>query len=314
MSDLANELERTQKLLSQSGRNFDTAHDTLPFGFGLLLWGLQVEQVTAIISQPDKRPAAIWLFAPRQMSDLGDWSRGIRQATDGATKVWIQVGTVADALTAVREAEPDVLVVQGQDAGGHGLTKGAGLIPLLPEVTAAVTQLAASQGKRNPALVAAGGVMDGTCAAAALALGADGLCLGTRLLGTPEANVAEGYRQAVLRAKDGGATTVRSHVYDTLRGTTSWPSQYGGRGVVNASFFDHEKGMDMDKNKELYNKALEQGDSGWNEETGRLTTYAGTGVGLVQSSQPAAEVIAEVRRGALTALRTASENVANLGV
>ncbi|GAM82340.1 hypothetical protein ANO11243_003190 [Dothideomycetidae sp. 11243] len=306
VSQLAAELDRTRQLLHDVG---PTHGDTIPVGVGLLLWGLEVGQVTSIIADPTRRPAAVWLFAPRQMSDLSAWSEGIRDATDCSTKIWIQIGTAAEAVAALEYARPDVLVVQSQDAGGHGLTKGAGLIPLLPEVIAAVEQAAASRGQSCPSFIAAGGIMDGTCAAAALALGAHGVCLGTKLLATPEANLADGYRQAVIRAKDGGVSTVRSHVYDTLRGTTSWPDRYGGRGVINASYWDFEEGMDMEHNKSLYNKALEQGDEGWDENRGRLTTYAGTGVGLVTRLQPAAEIVAEMRADSMVVLQRTTERM-----
>ncbi|KAJ8608071.1 hypothetical protein MRB53_039906 [Persea americana] len=62
--------------------------------------------------------------------------------------------------------------------------------------------------------------------------------MGTRFLATPQAQVAEGYRKEVVRAGDGGQTTVRSSVYDSLRGTTEWPLRYGGRGVTNRSWDD----------------------------------------------------------------------------
>ena len=263
----------------------------------------------SLISRPENRPAAVWLFAPRQPSDLAEWTREIRRATDGATKVWIQVGTVADAVAAIETAEPDVLVVQGQDAGGHGLTKGAGLIPLLPETIEAVTALAQEKGKKMPQFVAAGAIMTGSCLAAALTLGAQGVTLGTRYLAAHEAKIGKGYQQAVIRAKDGGVSTVRSRVYDTLRGTTDWPPQYGGRGVVNASYEDYENGMNMAENKKLYDAAMEKGDEGWDEKDGRMTTYAGTGVGLVKTIQSAEDITKEVREEGVACIRKVAERL-----
>jgi len=266
----------------------------------------------SIISKPHNRPAAVWLFAPRAPADLATWTQEIRQATDGATQIWIQVGTVAEAVAAVESAEPDVLVVQGTDAGGHGLSQGAGLIPLLPETIETVIKAAEQKQKATPLFVATGGIMTGSCFAAALAMGAHGATLGTRFLAAEEASIAPGYQNAVLRAKDGGASTVRSHVYDTLRGTTQWPKHYGGRGVINASYKDFENGMDLEQNKKLYDQAVKQGDEGWDEGSGRLTTYAGTGVGLVNKVQPAGEITAEVREEAVSILKRVSESVGGL--
>ncbi|KAG8623857.1 hypothetical protein KVT40_008833 [Elsinoe batatas] len=275
VSFLEAEIKKTRELVSKLPSPLRTSNGTLPVGVGFLCWGLKPSDVTPLISPPGSRPAAIWLFAPRELSHLADWSSEIRKATENQTKVWIQIGTVAEALAAVEYGKPDVLVVQGQDAGGHGLTYGAGLIPLLPEVIASVSKLSKEKGVKAPAYVAAGGIMEGSGIAAAMTLGAQGICFGTKLLAAEEATLAKGYREAVIRARDGGVSTVRSGVYDTLRGTTEWPKHYGGRGVLNASYHDWEKGMPMEENKKLYDEAMKKGDQGWDDSDGRLTIAMG---------------------------------------
>ncbi|PSK43723.1 hypothetical protein B9Z65_7237 [Elsinoe australis] len=309
VSFLEAELEKTKSLLSSLSSPLTTSDGTLPVGVGFLCWGLKPTDVTPLISQPGSRPAAIWLFAPRDLAHFAEWSTEIRKVTEGQTKVWIQVGTVAEALTSVEYAKPDVLVIQGQDAGGHGLTHGSGLVPFLPEAIAAVTKLCAEKGIKKPSFIATGGIMEGKGVAAALTLGAHGVCLGTKFLAAEEATLAQGYRDSVIRARDGGVSTVRSSVYDTLRGTTQWPGHYGGRGVINASYEDWEKGMPVEENKKLYEEAVKKGDEGWDESKGRLTAYAGTGVGLVDKIQKAEEIVREAREGAAEALRTAWESV-----
>ena len=106
---------------------------------------------------------------------------------------------------------------------------------------------------------------------------------------------------AVLAGWDGGASTVRSSVYDQLRGTTDWPPGYGGRGLINQSWRDALAGMSPEENKSLYEKAVKTGDQGWGEH-GRLTTYAGTGVGLVKRVQNAKEIVNEIVSGTQTIL------------
>ena len=142
--------------------------------------------------------------------------------------------------------------------------------------------------------MAAGGVVEGRGVAACLALGAEGVVMGTRFLASTEASIAKGYQDAVLRAEDRGVSTVRTKVYDTLRGTTGWPERIGGRGIINQSFLDAKDGQVTDDNKEAYAEALKTGDLGW-AEGGRLTAYAGTGVGLINKIQPAKEILQEVR-------------------
>jgi nitronate monooxygenase len=160
----------------------------------------------------------------------------------------------------------------------------------------AVTTLCKKENVKKPALVAAGGILESRTAAAALALGASGVVMGTRYLAAPEANIMQGYRSDVLAANDGGQQTERTKLYDQLRGTTDWPAEYGGRGVLNHSYYDHAKGMSFEENKRLHDEALKKGDAGWGEK-GRLTTYAGTGVGLATREQSAAEITEEVREG-----------------
>lgn len=312
VSDLADLLAESRTLLS-TGPELQAAHpNTLPLGIGFLLWGAPLQETLAIISKPGNTPAAAWLFAPRSPADLADWSQGIRRATAGKTKIWIQIASVKEALEAIDTAAPDVLVIQGTDAGGHGGMQGAGLTALVPEVVDAVAALCSRNRIAKPVFVAAGGIIEGRGVASALALGCSGVVLGTRYLASTEATIAKGYQDAVLRAADGGLSTVRSGVYDSLRGTTDWPAGYGGRAVVNASYKDHLNGVSWGENKRLYDEALKSGDRGWHGEEARLTTYAGTGVGLVKEVQDAGEITREVRDAGVAALRAAAERLAGL--
>jgi nitronate monooxygenase len=52
--------------------------------------------------------------------------------------------------------------------------------------------------------------------------------------------------------------------------------------------------MSDGENVRLYRKELEKGDSAWGA-SGRMVTYAGTGVGLVRDVKPAAAIVEEVR-------------------
>jgi len=291
-STLEDELKQSRQALEVNG-----ADNILPVGVGFLLWAGDKLLKDSLPILQRHVPAAVWLFAPEHPDQLVHWTNECRRVTNNKTKVWIQVGTVSEALQTMTNCKPDVLVVQGTDAGGHGLEKCAGLITLLPEVDDTISAHCHDLGFTKPALVAAGGIMDGRGVAAALALGAQGVVMGTRYLACPEANIAKGYQDAVLKASDGGVNTARGKLYDSLRGTTDWPAHYGGRSVLNDSWHDAAKGMSFEENKRRHDEALQYGDEGWGEKA-RLTTYAGTGVGLIKCVAPAAHITREVRNEA----------------
>lgn len=293
LSGLSSDLSEAAKLVKQA--SLPCPDNVLPIGVGFQNWGADVQlAINALMEQP---VAAVWFFGPKQLSDLIPWTRQIRDISGGKTKIWIQVGTVEEALEVAKTSKPDVLVIQGADAGGHGLAQRAGLMTLLPEVRDVLKQEGI-----NISLVAAGGIIDGRGAAAALALGADGVCLGTRLLACKEAVIAKGYQDEILRAHDGGVHTVNTKVYDVVRGISGWPSTYSGRGVVNQSYLDAVAGMNDEENEARYKEEIKRGDAGWGPD-GRMTTYAGTGIGLVREVKSAKEIVEEIQREAVERLR-----------
>ncbi len=124
----------------------------------------------------------------------------ISMLQEAGISVWVQVGSLENATKALQDGA-DALVVQGNEAGGHTYA-GMPLMALLP----AVREIAA-----DSLLVAAGGIADGRGVAAAIAAGADGVMLGTRLVASHEANAHTDYKQRLLRAT--GEDTVITHVY-----------------------------------------------------------------------------------------------------
>ncbi|KAL3477847.1 hypothetical protein BJX99DRAFT_225439 [Aspergillus californicus] len=294
VSALENNFEEAVNLIKQE-TNIQQIYSTtgvLPVGVGFLNWGADLPRSISAIEK--YRPCAAWFFGPRSIpDDLRPWVDQVRAVTDGKTKIWVQIGTVAEAVAVVEALDPDVLVVQGADAGGHGLAQSASVITLVPEVKDALAgrRVNLTTGREIP-LLAAGGVVDGRGMAASLALGASGAVMGTRFLASLEAKIARGYQDEVLRVSDGGVSTQRSTVYDRVRGILDWPIRFDGRGIINQSYIDAVKGgMSDEENRALYDQELQKGDLGWGP-SGRLTTYAGTGVGLVREKLPAAEIVA----------------------
>lgn len=292
-AELERDLEQASTLISRSKHLQEySKRSHLPIGVGFQTWNGDLQIASRILSS---RPTAVaWLFAPRYgQKELDEWSREIRKSSPG-TQIWIQVASVTHAIDAVRSSSPpDVVVVQGTDAGGHSLTQGAGIITLLPEVSDALSSI--PSGKDIP-IIAAGGVVDSRGAAAAFALGASGVNMGTRFLASKEVKINPGYQRHVLAVSDGGQTTVRTQLYNHLRGLTTWPTAFDARGLINQSWRDHKAGMPFEKNAELHREAMTKGEEAWGEN-GRTATYAGTGIGLVKEVKSAGNIVREVRDG-----------------
>lgn len=134
-----------------------------------------------------------------------------------------------------------------------------------------------------------------------MALGAQGCVLGTRFLASSECSVTNGYQRAILDASDGGISTVRTTIYDKVRGIHGWPQSYDGRGLINNTYLDHVAGLSEIHNGKLYCEELDRKDGGYGTD-GRLTTYAGTGVGLIKKVIPAGEIVNSLHEGVNDAL------------
>ncbi|KAI4141022.1 MAG: hypothetical protein LQ340_007748 [Diploschistes diacapsis] len=297
-------LQILSSLLENRASNPNLPSDTPPVGVGFQTYQESVDEAVALVR--DFKVPVVWLFAAREGArEYAEWAKALREV-DEAVQVWVQVGTVADALEVARLCgEETVIIAQGSDAGGHQLAKAAGIMTLLPEVKDAL----AAAGFPDLPVLAAGGIVDGRGAAAALALGADGVVMGTRFLAAEEAGVPEGFREHLLEAWDGGVSTVKTRLFDELRGTGNFPKEYDGRALVNRSVKEDLEGLDKEEAMERYKRALgkKEGEIGYGVE-GRLVSYAGTGVGLVRDIKPAKEIIEEIRRDMNKHLRRALES------
>ena len=101
------------------------------------------------------------------------------------------VASVKHALKAV-EAGVDAVVAEGFEAGGHNGIDEITTLALVPQIADAV----------SVPVIAAGGIADGRQMLAAMALGAEGVQMGTRFAATAESSAHDRYKQAIVEAKD----------------------------------------------------------------------------------------------------------------
>ena len=122
------------------------------------------------------------------------------------TLVMSSATTVAEARR-LENAGAEAVIAQGYEAGGHRATFAStfedaqvGTFALVPQIVDAV----------SVPVIAAGGIADGRGIAAALALGADAVQIGTAFMRCPEAATSDLQRRALARASDEGTSVTRA--------------------------------------------------------------------------------------------------------
>jgi enoyl-[acyl-carrier protein] reductase II len=179
-----------------------------PFGVDLLtaLPG-QVEEGIQAVIEGGARIFVAGLGVPREVIDLLH-SRNIL--------VGSMCGKVRHAVAAAASGV-DFVVAQGTEGGGH--TGTVATMALIPQVVDAV-------GDKLP-VVAAGGLFDGRGLAASLALGADGVWIGTRFIASPEARAVKGYKETMLGLAEDGTVITKAYTGKTCRVVrTDWTNHY----------------------------------------------------------------------------------------
>jgi enoyl-[acyl-carrier protein] reductase II len=185
-------------------------------------------------------------------------------------------GKVRHAIAAV-EAGCDLVVAQGTEAGGH--TGTVATMPLVPQIVDAV-------GERVP-VVAAGGIFDGRGLAAALALGADGVWVGTRFIATPEARSVAGYKEALIATPEDGTVVSRAFTGKTLRAVRNKTTQHYEEHPDELKPFPEQ--ILVSTSEGFMNLPL--GDDARGVDPERECYPAGQGIGAIHELVPAGELV-----------------------
>jgi len=177
------------RVLLQATRQLAGEH---PFGVNHVIQWL--DEAAFAVTLEERVPVICFSWG-----DPGDLAA---QAHAAGAKVICQV-TRPDEVEPVLRAGADVLIAQGNEAGGHsGLLSLRELLPAVVSAAGAVPVLAA------------GGIVDGRGLAAAIVLGAAGAWIGTRFLATPEAPISSAWKKAIVAA--GPGDTIQTRAFDVL--------------------------------------------------------------------------------------------------
>jgi NAD(P)H-dependent flavin oxidoreductase YrpB (nitropropane dioxygenase family) len=242
-----------------------------PFGVNHLLFNTQDEMFRITLHT---RPAVVAYAWARPDQDLREY---FKRAHDAGSKVMYMAGEVPLAVKAA-QAGADILVAQGTEAGGH--VGWMASMPLVPMVVQAVAPLP---------VLAAGGIADGRGLAATLALGAEGVLVGTRFMATPEAPIHPNMKRAIV--KSDGHDTVLTEIPDIATGRV-WPGAMA-RAQRN-KFIERWAGREW----ALRQCAREAGEAALEaRRTGNVDDapiYLGQDAGLIDSIKPAGEIIQDM--------------------
>ena len=242
-----------------------------PFGVGFITQLIEPDPTNFEIALDEGVPAIVFSF-----TDPGPWLGRAKAA--GALTI-CQVQSVELAQLAV-EAGADVLLAQGNEAGGH--TGSMNLLPLLVDLV-----------ERYPEVpvLAAGGITGGRGLAAVLAAGAQGASLGTAMLATTEAVEApEAFKERIVLSN--GQDTAFTRLYDLL-GDTPWPDGIAGRVYRNRLVREWD-GRDEEILAHREELASDAAAARARQDPELASVYMGQGAGRVKAIRPAGEVVREI--------------------
>jgi enoyl-[acyl-carrier protein] reductase II len=217
------------------------------------------------------------------ISSAGLDKKGIERIQSAKIKVFQVVGSVAHAVRAEGLGVHGV-IAKGFESGGLNAPNAIGTLALIPQVVDAV----------SIPVIAAGGIGDGRGFAAALALGAEGILMGTKFLATQECPISEKYKKALIDAKD--TDTVSLNL-----------STFSARFLKNKKVI--EVGEQLKGDESPWKIVTQQGRG--DDMQGELLG-AGQIAGLIRRSSPVKEIIGELIRDLELTINKLREHVCGL--
>jgi enoyl-[acyl-carrier protein] reductase II len=208
-------------------------------------------------------------------TSAGNRERYTALLKDAGLTVFHVVPTLKAAQKAA-DAGVDGLVVEGGEGGGYKSPRPVMTMVLLPLVVS----------KIDLPIVAAGGFMDGPTMAAALALGAEGVQMGTRMVSTVESPIHDNWKQAIVAAEATDTVFLNQHTSPAMRALRT---EYSS-----ALEFDHEQ-----------NAMAQFGDIAAVYFKGDLSAgiaLSGQVAGRIDDVRPVADIIAECARDCLAVI------------
>jgi NAD(P)H-dependent flavin oxidoreductase YrpB (nitropropane dioxygenase family) len=242
-----------------------------PFGVNFLLFETQEASFAAAL---EARPPVMSLAWARPEQNLRPY---IQRVHDAGLLAMYMASEVPEAIRAA-EAGADVIVAQGTEGGGH--VGWIASLPLVPMVVRAVAPLP---------VLAAGGIADGRGMVAALALGAEGVLLGTRFLATDESPLHANLKQAIVRSN--GHDTVLTEIPDIAAGRV-WPGAMAR--TLRNRFVEQWAGREWTLRRHAHAAREAMQTARANGDAEHAAILIGQDAGLIDSILPASEIVQRI--------------------
>ncbi|QQK81947.1 nitronate monooxygenase [Salicibibacter cibi] len=267
-NDLRNEIRKVKQLTNR------------PFGVNFALGRRPVDQFVDVAIEEE---------VPAISLTAGNPANVIQQLEGTNIKKFVLVASVRQAQKA-EELGADAVIVVGTEGGGHLGRDDVGTVVLVPKVVDAV----------SIPVLASGGLVDGRGYAAALALGAEGIEMGTRFIATKECIAHPRYKEAIVNAQENETIIIKKSIGIPARGLRSEATEKIAQ--------MEEKGASFEElwpyiNGEANQKFIQDGDMkegfGW----------AGQGVGLIDDIPSVEQLFDHILKEANLARKRLDDNL-----
>ncbi|MCD7806941.1 MAG: DUF561 domain-containing protein [Lachnospiraceae bacterium] len=247
-----------------------------PFGVNLMLMNPATDEMAKVIAKE---------HVPVVTTGAGNPGKYISMWKEAGVKVFPVVAATVLAKRLER-AGVDGLIAEGTESGGH--VGEMTTMALVPQVIDAV----------NIPVVAAGGIADGRQMAAAFALGACGVQIGTCLLASEECPVHDNYKQALLKAKDSDTVVTGRSI--------GGPVRILKNRMTREYLMLEKKGADLEELEKLTLGGLRRAVNEGDVETGSV--MAGQVAGMLHEIRPVRQIFEELYADGKAVLEATQQN------
>ncbi len=197
-------------------------------------------------------------------TSAGDPTKYTRALKDAGLTVFHVVPSLRAALKAV-DAGVDGLVVEGGEGGGFKSHQEVATMVLLPLI----------RSKTDVPIIAAGGICDGATMAAAFALGAEGVQMGTRMVSALESPIHDGWKRAIVAALETGTVMLKPP----------------GRPALRALRTERTERLEKDPSTAMEEMGAGVRDVYFGGNVGAGVALSGQVAGRIESVRPVAEIL-----------------------